>query len=69
MLWKLLQAAIFMAVVGSNIEYKWTPNGYVASFLGFCAAYVASVFLAKLIDALSGRQSVPLRRSRQQRSH
>jgi hypothetical protein len=30
----LLQATIFYAVVGSNIHWRWTPNQYLAFFIG-----------------------------------
>src|SRR5436190_4782334 len=33
-MWFLLQSLIIFAVVASNIEWHWTPNGYLASLLG-----------------------------------
>ena len=30
----LLQGIIFCAVVGSNIQWQWTPNQYLASGIG-----------------------------------
>jgi hypothetical protein len=38
-MWLLLQSLVIFAVVASNIHWHWTPNGYLASVLGFlCAA-------------------------------
>jgi hypothetical protein len=37
----LLQALIFCAVVGSNIQSHWTPNNYLASGIGVGLAWVA----------------------------
>lgn len=47
-MWKTFQLAIFVAVMASNIEYHWTPNGYLAGFIGIGAAYVATVSLSWL---------------------
>lgn len=52
-MWKVFQLAIFIAVVGSNIEYQWTPNGYLAAILGGLAAYLATVFLTWTFRGLS----------------
>ena len=30
MWWYLFQSLIMFAVMGSNIQFEWTPNGYVA---------------------------------------
>lgn len=48
MLWNAFQLAIFVGVVSTNIEWKWTPNGYLASLIGIGAAYVATVALSWL---------------------
>lgn len=45
MLLKVMQFCIFVAVVGSNGQYHWTPNGYVAALLGLLAAFLATLFL------------------------
>jgi hypothetical protein len=37
----LVQALIFCAVVGSNIHWQWTPNQYLASFIGAGLAWIA----------------------------
>ena len=52
-MWKLFQLAIFIAVVGSNIEYQWTPNPYLAAICGGLAAYLATVTLTGLFWCLS----------------
>jgi hypothetical protein len=38
----LLQSLIIFAVLASNIQYHWTPNGYLASLLAGIAAYLAT---------------------------
>lgn len=48
--WHLLQGAIFMAVVASNIRWEWTDNGYAAALIGAVCAYTASALILKLID-------------------
>ncbi len=56
-MWKLLQFAIFSAVVLSNVGYEWTPNPIVAGGLGIAAAYVvtlALVLLSRLLRRLRG---------------
>jgi hypothetical protein len=42
----LLQSSIIFAVMASNIQYHWTPNG---SLLAGIAAYVATALLSDLI--------------------
>jgi len=37
--WALFQAVIIFAVVSSNIHWKWTPNGYLASTIGILCAW------------------------------
>jgi hypothetical protein len=41
-LWRLVQALIVFAVMGSNIAYEWTPNGYVAAMAGVGVAFVVT---------------------------
>lgn len=53
-LWRVFQLAIIFAVIGSNIEWRWTPNSYLAALLGFGAAYVATVLLTLLAGLLCG---------------
>jgi hypothetical protein len=58
MLWKLFQLSIFIAVVGSNGHYHWTPNGLVAGAVGLLAALLATAIvnwglsLARLLKSL-----------------
>ena len=39
MMWFLFQSLIIFAVVASNIHWHWTPNGYLAGFIGVGLAY------------------------------
>jgi hypothetical protein len=55
-MWFLLQSLIVFAVVGSNIHWHWTPNGYLASGIGFGLALLVTVGLGRLIErARAGR--------------
>jgi hypothetical protein len=47
---KLIQIVVFFAVIASNIQYNWTPNGYLVACLGFIAALLTTVFLLWLVD-------------------
>lgn len=42
---KIMQFAIVILVVGSNGQYHWTPNGYVAGLVGLFAALMATVLI------------------------
>lgn len=42
---KVMQFAIVVAVVGSNGQYHWTPNGYVAGLLGVLAAFLMTLLV------------------------
>lgn len=53
MFWRLFQIAIVFAVIASNIEYKWTENGYAAAFIAGYAAYAATCLLSALIGKLA----------------
>ena len=44
-MWYLLQLTVCLAVVFSNIHWQWTPNGYVAGFLGVAAAWLVTIIL------------------------
>lgn len=69
-MWKLFQLAIFVAVVGSNIEWNWTPNGYLAALIGVGLAYVLTVALTSLGSALSSwRQRLNLRTGEKRTGH
>lgn len=48
MLWKLLQFVIFVAVAGSNGQYHWTPNGFVAGIVAVFAAFAVTALLSEL---------------------
>lgn len=41
----LVQGTIIFGVVASNIHWRWTPNGYLASAIGIGLAYVATAAL------------------------
>lgn len=45
---KLLQFLIAVFVVGSNLKWHWTPNGYVAGLAAFIAAFGTTVLLTDL---------------------
>lgn len=50
MLWRLFQLAVFVFVVGTNIQYQWTDNRLVAGLAGFFAAAFSTQILSSLID-------------------
>lgn len=45
MLLKIMQFCIVVAVVGSNGQFHWTPNGYVAGLAGIAAAFLATLLV------------------------
>lgn len=49
-MWRFLQTVIFGLVVASNIRWQWTPNGYLASFVGVAVAFLFTVTVSGLID-------------------
>lgn len=53
-----------MAVVASNIHWRWTPNGYLASLLGVAAALIVTIALSKLQSLLLRLNLWPVRRQR-----
>ena len=55
-MWFLFQALIFCAVVGSNIDWQWTPNQYVASFIGAGLAWVATHIVVQWRDRRARRK-------------
>lgn len=65
MLLKVMQFCIVVAVVGSNGQYHWTPNGYVAGLLGVLAAFIATLLvmgaseLRRLLLHKFGNQRLP----------
>ncbi len=48
MLWKLLQLAVFLAVMFTGIYYEWTPNGLVLSLVAATCAFAVTVLLGDL---------------------
>jgi hypothetical protein len=50
LLLKIMQFCIVVAVVGSNGQYHWTPNGYVAGLLGVLAAFLATLLAVGIGD-------------------
>ena len=48
-----MQTAVFVAVIGSNIEWQWTDNGYVAAFFGIAAAFVVTLAISKVASLLT----------------
>lgn len=57
---RLLQIVIAVAVIGSNIQWKWTDNQYLAAGLGILAAWGA----AHAIYWITGRLRTRQRRER-----
>lgn len=53
MLWKLLQISVFAGVIVTNIEWQWTPNGYVASLVALGAAFAVTYAISILFDGLA----------------
>ena len=49
---KVIQFLIIGAVVVSNAQWHWTPNGYLASWIGIALAFVVTVAVTRLTDAL-----------------
>jgi len=46
-MWRyLFQSLIIFAVVGSNIHFEWTPNGYVAGSIAGGVALAATAGVA-----------------------
>ena len=56
----LMQATIFCAIVGSNIQWHWTPNQYLASGIGAGLALVATHIVVAWRDRRARRK--PTRR-------
>ena len=44
---KVLQLATVVAVVGSNVAYQWTPNGFVAGLVGLFAALLVTAIITE----------------------
>jgi hypothetical protein len=54
LMWKLVQFLIMSAVVMSNVRWHWTPNPIAAGLIGFGAAFVVTLVLVRIADALRG---------------
>ena len=50
MWWYLFQSLIMFAVMGSNIQFEWTPNGYVAGSIAGGVALAATAALDELLS-------------------
>jgi hypothetical protein len=50
MAWKLLQAAVVLAVIFANIHWQFTPNGYLAALMGVGAALAVTGIITTLSD-------------------
>jgi len=57
MIWKLFQLSVFGAVISSNIEWKWTENGYAAAIIGLIAAGMATQILTAIFGLYSRSHS------------
>lgn len=55
-MWKLFQIAAFVFVMGTNIEYRWTPNNYAAATVAIFVAFIATVILGSVFRMLSRLQ-------------
>lgn len=43
MIMRIIQGLIVFVVIGSNIQWHWTPNGFVLVLVGIGAAFVLTV--------------------------
>lgn len=50
MLLKIMQFCIFVAVVGSNGQFHWTQNGYVAGLIGVASAFLMTLLVVGIGD-------------------
>ena len=48
-MWFVIQGLIVFAVMASNIYWKWTPNTYLASTIGFILALVVTGLSNELV--------------------
>lgn len=55
MIWKIVQAVIFTAVLFSNVHWQWTPNAYLASLIGIGAAFCVTLGVQSATDLLRSR--------------
>ena len=54
-MYHLLQILIFCAVVGSNIQWQWTPNQYIASGIGAGSAWIATKVVVEWRDGRASK--------------
>jgi len=57
--WGLLQITVFCGVMGSNIQWHWTPNNYLAGLLATLAAYLVTIALTKLLSLVTRQERLP----------
>ena len=50
--WHLFQGCVFLAVVGSNIYWQWTPNKLLAAAIGIGAGLGATAALSWILRRL-----------------
>jgi hypothetical protein len=46
MIW--LQIAVVFAVVSSNIQWHWTPNGLIPVYFGIILAFLLTLIFARI---------------------
>jgi len=49
--WYLFQGLIVFAVMASNIQWHWTPNGYLAGAIGGGMALVFTLLINDIVAA------------------
>lgn len=62
-LMRAIQITIMLAIMGSNIRWNWTPNGYLAGMVGIGAAWVLTVPPVLIWDRLRRKPRPPVSRS------
>ena len=50
----MIQFLIIGAVVVSNAQWHWTPNGYLAGLIGMAVAFLVTVVAIRVADTLRG---------------
>jgi hypothetical protein len=59
-MWFLFQSAVFFAVAASNVQWHWTPNGYLVGLIGVGLAYgLTSLLSDRCWHQLSQRLPTP----------
>jgi hypothetical protein len=56
MLWEWFQLLIIGLVMSGNVVWHWTPNHYLAGYMGVAAAWIVTLLLTKLFDLLALRR-------------